>query len=105
MKLTQEMSNPSDYVRNEIGELGEALVYNFLEKMKDESDEQIDELHNSYEAKFEKLEEKVRKERRDLDEAEAEQKSRRNDEYFNVVETVFGGIFGGRRRRSVSFVS
>ena len=58
-KLTQEESNPSDYNRKEIGELGEALVYNFLEKMKDDSDElfhesKINGNHNAagYDIKF-----------------------------------------------------
>jgi hypothetical protein len=71
-------------------------------KARELRDEQIDNLHDQYEKKFIKLEEKVRREKRDLDEAEAEQRSRRNDELFNVVENVFGGIFGGRRRRSSS---
>ncbi len=87
------------------GESESAFQMRLSVRAKELRDQEIDKLHDQYESKFEKLEEKVRKEERDLDEAEAEQKSRRNDELFNVVETVFGGIFGGRRRRSVSSVS
>ncbi len=69
-------------------------------RVREERDDEIDKLHDKYDAKFAKLDEKIRKEERDLDEAQAEQRSRRNDEFINVVETVFGGVFGGRRRRS-----
>ncbi len=68
-------------------------------------DQEIDKLHDSYDSKFRSLEEKIRREERDLDEAKAEKSSRRTDELFNVVETVFGGVFGGRRRKSMNSVS
>ena len=67
-------------------------------------DAEVDMLNDSYDKKFDKLDEKVRKEIRDLDDAEADMRSRRNDELVNVVETVFGNVFG-RRRRGGSFSS
>ncbi len=67
-------------------------------------DNEVDELRDKYEKKFDKLEDKIRKELRDLDDAESEMRSRRNDELINVVETVFGGVFG-KRRRSYGSVS
>ena len=99
------MQNEELEIYKEAGESESAFKMRLSTKVRELRDEEIDKLHDQYESKFEKLEDKVRKEERDLDEAEAEQKSRRNDELFNVVETVFGGIFGGRRRRSVSSVS
>ena len=74
-------------------------------RTKEGRDEEVDKLHDKYDAKFNKLDDKIRKEERDLDEARADRRGRRNDELINVVETVFGGVFGGRRRRSASSVS
>jgi len=58
-KLTQKKRNSSDYNRKEIGELGENLVYSFLEKNKINSDElfhesKINGNHNvaGYDIKF-----------------------------------------------------
>jgi len=67
-------------------------------------DNEVDKLHEKYETKFRRLDEKIRKEERDLDEALADKRGRRNDELINVVETVFGGVFG-KRRRSTSSVT
>ncbi len=82
----------------------EAFRMRLQMKAREARDEEVDKLHDKYEAKFAKLDEKIRKEERDLDEAQADRRSRRNDELFNVVETVFGGVFG-KRRRSMSSVS
>ncbi len=68
-------------------------------------DEDIDELQDSYEKKLDRIEDKIRKEERDLSEAEAEKTDRRNDELLNVASTVFGAVFGGRRSRSFSSVT
>jgi hypothetical protein len=86
-------------------ETEEAFRMRLQTRAKEERDQELDALHDKYDAKFSKLEQKIRKEERDLDEAQAERSSRRNDEFLNVVETVFGGVFGGRRRRSASSVS
>lgn len=86
-------------------ETEEAFMMRVNMKVKEHRDEEVDKLHDRYESKFLKLEDKIRREKRDLDEAEAEQRSRRNDELINVVENVFGGIFGSRRRRSAGSFS
>ena len=85
-------------------ETEEAFRMRLEMKAREIRDGKVDALHDKYEAKFQKLDDKIRKEERDLDEALAEKRSRRNDELFNVVETVFGGVFG-KRRRSTSSVS
>ncbi len=85
-------------------ETEEAFRMRLEMKAREVRDEEVDTLHDKYETKFQKLDDKIRKEERDLDEALAEKRSRRNDELINVVETVFGGVFG-RRRRSASSVS
>jgi len=99
------MQNEALELYKENGETASAFQMRVQTAARELRDTEIDDLHDSYDKKFKKLEEKLRKEKRDLEEAEAEQRSRRNDELFNVVETVFGGVFGGRRRRSSSSVS
>ena len=86
-------------------ETEEAFRMRLQIRTKEGRDEEVDKLHDKYDAKFNKLDDKIRKEERDLDEARADRRGRRNDELINVVETVFGGVFGGRRRRSASSVS
>jgi len=60
-------------------------------------DENMDELHEKYDVKFDKITEKIRKEEQDLDEARAELKGRRQDEWINGAQTLIS-IFGGRSR-------
>jgi len=86
-------------------ETDESFNFRIESKAKELRDHEIDKLHDSYEKKFKRLDDKIRDEERDLEDAEAEKRSRRNDELFNVVETVFGGVFGKRRRRSYGSVS
>ncbi len=85
-------------------ETEEAFRMRLEMKAREVRDEEVDSLHDKYDTKFQKLDDKIRKEERDLDEALADKRSRRNDELINVVETVFGGVFG-KRRRSASSVS
>jgi hypothetical protein len=81
------------------GESASSFLMRVETALKEKRDEDIDELEEKYEKKFESLRDKVRKEERDLDEAEAEKKDRRNDEFLNAASTIFGAVFGGRRSR------
>ncbi len=60
-------------------------------------DENMDELQEKYELKFDKITEKIRKEEQDLNEAKAELRGRRTDEWINGAQTLIS-IFGGRTR-------
>jgi len=62
-------------------------------------DEELDKLKDKYEVKFERIDDRIRKEERDLDEAQAEVKSRKAEEFVNIAETIFY-VFSKRRSRS-----
>ncbi len=68
-------------------------------------DEKIDALEERFDKKIESIHDKIRKEERDLAEAEAEKRDRRNDELINAATKIFGAVFGGRRSRSLSSVT
>jgi len=72
-----------------------------LQLMREERDEELDELQEKYEAKFEKVEDRIRKEKQDLEEAQTEVKGRRTEELVSVAETIFS-VFARRRTRLVS---
>jgi len=67
-------------------------------------DEELDELQDKYEPKFEKITDKIRAEERDLDEAQAEVTDRKRAEWINVAETVFS-VFSRRRTKSLNSVN
>ena len=64
-------------------------------------DEEMDELHEKYEPKLERIEEKMRKEMQAIEDAEAEVKERKTAEIVGVAETIFS-VFVKRRSRSFS---
>lgn len=68
-------------------------------------DEEVDELESKIAKSIDRLQEKLRKEERELDEDEAELASRRQQEWIGIGETVLGAVFGRRSRRSLSRVS
>ncbi len=87
-------------------ETKEAFLMRVETAVKERRDEEIDKLVERFEKKLDSIENKIRKEERDLDEAHAEKADRRNDELLNAATTIFGAVFGGRRsRRSFSSVS
>ena len=86
------------------GESDEAFNMRIRTLAAENRDEEMDELRDKYADKFEKIDDKIRKEERNLDEAEAEMKSRRADEYLNIAETIFS-VFSGKRSRSLTTVA
>ncbi len=81
-----------------------AFLLRVASMAREERDEEIDELRESYDKKLDRLSDKIRNEERDLDDAMAESQSRKQDEFINLAETVFS-VLGKRRKRSFSSVS
>ena len=83
------------------GESEEAFSLRINQAAREFRDAEMDKLQDKYETKFDKLREKIRKEEMDLDEAEADLRSRRQSEVIGMAETVFS-VFIKRRSRSLS---
>lgn len=65
-------------------------------------EEEIQELHNSYQKKVEKIRDRINKEERELAEDESEFSSRRLEELATHAENILGLFTGSRSRRRVS---
>jgi len=64
-------------------------------------DDALDELQERYEAKFERLEDKIRKKEHSLGEAKADKRDRKTVEMVTIAETLFS-VFAKGRSRSFS---
>ncbi len=88
-------------ISQESTESAEAFKMRVLQLIREERDEDVDQLQDKYEDKFEKLNDRIRKEKQDLDEAQSEVKGRRTEEIVGMAETIFS-VFVRRRSRSAS---
>ncbi len=86
LKLTQQTGQDDSSFKAEVNH-----------RIKEIRDQKIDDLKDKYEAKFDKINEKIRKEERDYDEARADLRGRRTDELMNVGGLLVS-ILGGRSR-------
>ena len=84
-------------ITQESGESEESFRMKVQHAAREIRDQEIDKLKEKYEVKFDRIEEKIRREERDLDEAQAEISDRRNSEIMNGVETIFK-VFTGRSK-------
>lgn len=83
------------------GESEEAFRMRVQQMIREERDEEMDELRDKYEAKLEKIDDKIRREERDMEEAEADLRNRKTAEVVNIAETIFS-VFVKKRSRSLS---
>ena len=65
-------------------------------------DQQVDKLEEKYAKQIHRLQDKLRKEERELAEDEMEHQNRRNSELIGIGETVLGFFMGRRSTRGVS---
>jgi len=91
-------------ITQEAGESAESFRMRVSQAAREMRDEEVDELQEKYETKFDRINEKIRKEEHDLDQQEADLRHRRTEEIANVAGTIFS-VFVGRRRRSFSSVT
>lgn len=76
----------------------ESFRMRIQQKAREFRDEELDEIKDRYEPKFDSLSNKIRKEEEDVEEAKDEMRDRRNAEMINVAETIFSVFVKGRSR-------
>ncbi len=79
----------------------ESFTMRVQQTAREKRDLALDELQEQYEAKFERLKDKIRKKEHSLDEAKADKRDRRTAEVVSVAETLFS-VFAKGRSRSFS---
>jgi hypothetical protein len=82
-------------------ESAESFRMRVQQEAKEERDADVDDLKDKYEAKFRRVEEKIRKEEQDLEEAKSDRSGRRTEEFVGMAETLIS-VFSRRRSRSLS---
>ena len=85
-------------------ESDEAFLMRVKQQTRELRDDEMDELQEKYEAKLDKITDRIRREENRLEEREEEVQSRNTAQWIGVAETVFS-VFMGRRRRSLSSVT
>jgi len=78
----------------------EAFRMRVQQLAREERDEEMDKIKDKFETKLDRIEEKIRKEEQDLDQAQQEVQDRKRSEMVGMAETAFGMLFG--RKRSLS---
>jgi hypothetical protein len=71
---------------------------------KEARDDELDDIQERYEPKFERISDRIRREEQDLEEAQAESRSRQTAEIIGAAETIFN-VFVRGRSRSISSVT
>jgi len=88
-------------IHKEHAETNQSFLSRVQLAAREERDEELDELQEKYEVKFDRIEEKIRKEEQDLDAAKADVRDRKTAEMVGIAETIFS-VFVRKRSRSIS---
>jgi hypothetical protein len=80
------------------GESKESFYMRLDQALKEERDQELDDMEAKFETKMERIEDRIRKEERELEEAKAEASSRKTAEWVNAAETLFSVFVKGRSR-------
>jgi hypothetical protein len=89
--------HPKLKIYQEGGESLEAFQMRVNHTARELRDEEIDTLQDKYEDKFDRIQDRIRREELKMDEQKAELQHRRTAEIVGVAETIFS-VFRGRRR-------
>jgi hypothetical protein len=88
-------------IYKEQDESNQSFLSRVQQAAREERDEELDTLQEKYEVKFDRIEEKIRKEEQDLDAAKADARDRKTAEMVGIAETIFS-VFVRKRSRSIS---
>jgi len=97
--------NPHLKLYSEMGESSKAFQRRCREAAKEALDAEADKLKDKYKGQLDRLEDRLRREERELDEDKVEHSARKQEELLSGVETVFGLLTGSRSSRRLSSAS
>jgi hypothetical protein len=97
--------NPHLELYSEIGETPEAFQRRCRVAAKEELDAEAEKIREKYERVLDRLEDKLRREERELEEDKVEHSARKQEELLSGVESVFGLFAGRRSSRRLSMAS
>ncbi len=98
---TSIYEHPKLKIFQENGETASAFQMRVQQLARELRDEELDKIQDKFEDKLDRVEDKIRKEQFDLEEAKAEVRSRRTSEVVGMAETIFS-VFVKGRSRSIS---
>ncbi len=98
---TSLFEHPKLKIFQEQGETPAAFKMRVQQLAREMRDEELDKIQDKFEDKLDSLEDKIRKEQFDVEEARAEVRSRRTSEMVGMAETIFS-VFVKGRSRSIS---
>jgi hypothetical protein len=97
--------NPTLKLYGQPGESEREFKIRAQQLARESRDAEVEKLRKKYEQKLDRLETRLAREQRELDEDQAEHEARKREELISAGETVVGLLGIGRRRRSTTGLS
>jgi len=97
--------NPTLKLYGQPGESEREFKIRAQQLARESRDAEVEKLRQKYEQELDRLETKLAREQRELDEDQAEYEARKREELISAGETVIGLLGVGRRRRSTTGIS
>jgi len=97
--------NPALKLYSEPDETRSQFIRRCRKAAQEARDAAVSQVHARYEAQLDKLEDKLRREERDLTEDEAEYEARKREELLSAGESILGFLGGRRSTRAISIQS
>ena len=97
--------NPHLKMYSEIGESAESFQRRCRKEAEEARDDEADKIKAKYERELDRIKDRLRREKRELDEDKIEHSARKQEELLSGVESVFGLLTGSRSSSRLSSAS